>query len=87
LPASFQPHKALHFNFTPYSAGQNPVALNSSENCPQMKPALIKPISIKDMPFFCRMECKARNRANIWIKLRAGDDDSYMKMIRGSLER
>lgn len=37
--------------------------------------------SIKDLPFFCAMECNLRKRTNIGIKLRAGDDASYMKMI------
>lgn len=37
--------------------------------------------SIKDLPFFCAMECNLRKHTNIWIKLRAGDDASYMKMI------
>lgn len=37
--------------------------------------------SINDLPFFCAMECKVRKHTNIWIKLRAGDDASYMKMI------
>ena len=38
-------------------------------------------VSINDLPFFCAMECKVRKRTNIWIKLRAGDDASYMRMI------
>jgi hypothetical protein len=37
--------------------------------------------SIKDLPFFCALECKIRKQANIWVKFRAGDDASYMKMI------
>jgi hypothetical protein len=37
--------------------------------------------SINDLPFFCAMECRVRKHTNIWIKLRAGDDASYMKMI------
>ena len=40
--------------------------------------------SIKDLPFFCAMECKVRQHTNIWIKLRAGDDESYRKMITTS---
>ena len=40
--------------------------------------------SIKDLPFFCAMECKVRKHTNIWIKLRAGDDASYMRMITTS---
>jgi hypothetical protein len=37
--------------------------------------------SIKDLPCFCAMECNLRKHTNIWIKLRACDDASYMKMI------
>jgi len=46
------------------------------------KLSVIKPGSVNEMPFFCAMECKVRNYTNIWIKLRAGNDDSYMKMIK-----
>ena len=38
--------------------------------------------SINDLPFFCAIECKVHKHTNIWIKLRAGDDASYMKMIK-----
>jgi hypothetical protein len=30
--------------------------------------------------FFCKLENKLHARFNIWIKLRAGDDESYRKM-------
>ena len=43
--------------------------------------------SIDDLPFFCAMECKVRKHTNIWIKLRAGDDASYMKMIGGANDK
>lgn len=39
---------------------------------------------INDLPFFCAMECKVRKRTNIWIKLRTGDDESYMKLIKSA---
>jgi hypothetical protein len=32
--------------------------------------------------FFCGMEDKFRDRFNIFLKLRAGNDESYMKMIK-----
>lgn len=31
--------------------------------------------------FFCRMEDKVHNKLNIWIKLRAGNDELYRKLI------
>gem|GEM_PF-6132501 len=50
----------------------------------QELPKTIAPSSINDLPFFCAMECKVRKRTNIWIKLRAGDDESYMKLIKSA---
>ncbi|MES2761555.1 MAG: hypothetical protein V4677_05090 [Bacteroidota bacterium] len=55
----------------------------SHNNSFQKKPAAFSSGSINDLPFFCAMECKVRKHTNIWIKLRAGDDASYMKMIKG----
>ncbi len=82
-----KPSLQSHQNLNPVSRpfGESRESFNAFTNCPQMKPALVKPIEIKDMAFFCRMECRVRNRANIWIKLRAGDDASYMRMIRSSV--
>lgn len=37
--------------------------------------------SINDMPFFCAMECRLRERTRLWIKFRTGDDASYEKLI------
>jgi hypothetical protein len=37
--------------------------------------------SINDMPFFCAMECRLRERTRFWIKFRTGDDASYEKLI------
>ena len=48
------------------------------------EPKTISSGSINDLPFFCAMECKVRKRTNIWIKLRAGDDESYMKLIQSA---
>ena len=50
----------------------------------QELPKTISSGSINDLPFFCAMECKVRKRTNIWIKLRAGDDESYMKLIQSA---
>lgn len=48
------------------------------------QPKTIASGSINDLPFFCAMECKVRKRTNIWIKLRTGDDESYMKLIQSA---
>lgn len=45
------------------------------------KTLTIKSDMLVGLPFFCAMECKVRKHTNIWLKLRAGDDASYMKMI------
>ena len=37
--------------------------------------------SIKHTAFFCVMEDKVYSKLNVWIKLRAGSDDIYRKMI------
>lgn len=34
------------------------------------------------LPFFCNMEEKCRNRFNVFLKIRAGNDESYERMIR-----
>lgn len=49
-----------------------------------MQPKRIEASAINDLPFFCAMECRIRKHTNIWIKLRAGNDDSYMKMIHSA---
>jgi hypothetical protein len=45
-----------------------------------------KVVSLKynspNLPFFCNMEDKSRNRFNIFLKFRAGNDESYRKMIQ-----
>lgn len=33
------------------------------------------------LPFFCSMEEKSRNKFRVFLKLRAGNDESYRKMI------
>ncbi len=37
--------------------------------------------SIKHTAFFCVIEDKVYNKLNVWIKLRAGSDEIYRKMI------
>lgn len=37
--------------------------------------------SIKHTAFFCLMEDKVYSKLNIWVKLRAGSDEIYRKMI------
>ncbi|MBI3518469.1 MAG: hypothetical protein HY062_03815 [Bacteroidetes bacterium] len=56
----------------------------TSQHVPALHMNSVPVTSINDLPFFCAMECKIRNRTNIWIKFRTGDDASYMKMIRSS---
>ena len=36
---------------------------------------------IKHEAFFCKMEDKVYSKLNIWITLRAGNDDIYRKLI------
>ena len=49
-------------------------------------PILNKPRSLNyqpaKLPFFCNMEDKCRSRFNIFLKFRAGNDESYRKMIQ-----
>ena len=37
--------------------------------------------SLKHTAFFCVMEDKVYSKLNIWIKLRAGSDEIYRKII------
>ncbi len=55
--------------------------INSGAGSSSDTPMYIKSGSINDLPFFCAMECRVRKHTNIWIKLRTGNDESYMKMI------
>ncbi|MBS1638247.1 MAG: hypothetical protein JST26_20205 [Bacteroidetes bacterium] len=34
-----------------------------------------------DLPFFCQLESDVHKHTNLWIKVRTGNDESYMKMI------
>ena len=36
---------------------------------------------LKHEAFFCKMEDRVHNKLNIWITLRAGNDDIYRKLI------
>ena len=49
---------------------------NESPNCIFIKTQLPK------LPFFCDMEDKFRNKYKVFLKIRAGNDESYMKMIK-----
>lgn len=67
----FSPHKLVSFpavNVTPLPAPEFNRPLEFNYNAPKL-------------PFFCSMEDKFRNRFNIFLKFRAGTDESYMKMI------
>ena len=37
---------------------------------------------VPKLAFFCNMENKFRNRFNVYLKLRAGNDDMYRSLIR-----
>ena len=81
----FQPHHALSFNYCGINAADNihtMMMFNHIYLKEQLKP--ISSGSINDLPFFCAMECRVRKRTNIWIKLRAGDDESYMRLINSA---
>ena len=80
---SFPSHHLLYFSYT------KPLSVNQSIELPYNysllnQPSKISSGSINDLPFFCALECKVRKHTNIWIKLRAGDDASYMRMITPS---
>jgi hypothetical protein len=79
----FPARRLLFFNAN-YTGALNQSMKLSKQNSFQKTLPAISSGSIKDLPFFCAMECKVRQHTNIWIKLRAGDDASYMKMITTS---
>ncbi len=78
----FQTHHALFFNFKGIDVSKNLNMMTMSNHIVIREPKTISSGSINDLPFFCAVECKVRKRTNIWIKLRAGDDESYMKLIQ-----
>lgn len=45
-----------------------------------------KPIRLnhipQKLPVFCRIEAKFRNKFNVFLKIRAGNDEDYRKMIK-----
>ncbi|MES2513913.1 MAG: hypothetical protein V4580_07195 [Bacteroidota bacterium] len=79
----FPSHHLLSFNYNNPSQVNQRMILLQPYNLQKQLPA-ISSGSINDLPFFCAMECRVRKHTNIWIKLRAGDDTSYMKMIAPS---
>jgi hypothetical protein len=80
----FKQKTSLHFFNSLNTINNNVSLLNYSMISPQNKSLTINSGSINDLPFFCAMECKVRKHTNIWIKLRAGDDASYMRMIKST---
>ena len=81
----FQSHHALSFNYCGVNVLDNThIIMMSNHRTLQEQPKTISSGSINDLPFFCAMECIVRKRTNIWIKLRAGDDESYMRLIKSA---
>ena len=81
----FQTHHSLSFNFKVIDSPDNiNTVMSSYQAALQQQPKTIYSGSINDLPFFCAMEYKVRKRTNIWIKLRTGDDESYMKLIKSA---
>ena len=81
----FQEHHALSFNYLGVNASNVTNTIIFSNPISMQEPP--KPIfygSINDLPFFCAMECRVRKHTNIWIKLRTGNDESYMKLINSA---
>ncbi len=81
--ALFPTRRLLFFNTNDVGALNQSMKLSQHNSFQKTLPT-ISSGSIKDLPFFCAMECKVRQHTNIWIKLRAGDDESYRKMITTS---
>jgi len=64
-------------HFTVYSKSLVPT---NSPFFPVKKDLTLK-YNAPKLPFFCNMEEKSRNKFHVFLKLRAGNDESYMKMI------
>ncbi len=60
-----------------------PLSLNSFNNNSIKETNSIHMIisPIKHEAFFCKMEDKVYSKLNVWITLRAGNDDIYRKLI------
>jgi hypothetical protein len=81
----FQAHHALSFNHNGFNVFDNAnTMMMFNHTALREQPKTISSSSINDLPFFCAMECKVRKHTNIWIKLRTGDDESYMKLIKSA---
>jgi len=76
----FQAYQLLFFRKSSFEPANQSVILSQNKIL-QKQISVISSGSINDLPFFCAIECKVRKRTNIWIKIRAGDDATYMKMI------
>lgn len=61
----------LRFNYSPlvniYSKSVNNISIKTQ---------------LPKLPFFCNIEEKCRSKFNIFLKIRAGNDESYERMIR-----
>ncbi|MES2130760.1 MAG: hypothetical protein V4506_00335 [Bacteroidota bacterium] len=80
----FKVNKLLLFSNTFFLDNVNKPIVQTTGNAVSMQPKRIESASVNDLPFFCAMECRIRKHTNIWIKFRAGNDDSYMKMIHSA---
>lgn len=83
LNAQISPAKFGHLNFKGRALLINPAKSFSLQNYSASKDLSMKYHPAK-LPFFCAMEEKSRNRFKITLKFRAGDDESYRKMIRSN---
>ena len=47
----------------------------------QAKSPVFEPYKLPKGAIFCRMEASVWRKTNVWIKLRAGNDEMYRKLI------
>ncbi|MEO6305850.1 MAG: hypothetical protein ABIP51_22075 [Bacteroidia bacterium] len=69
----FSNKNKLNFSFDRSFVFQNPT---------QNANMIFIKVDLPKLPFFCNMEDKFRNRFSIYLKIRAGNDESYMRMIK-----
>lgn len=77
----FKTQAPLYFHYYHHTGTYQPIVMTENHFSNKQLPT-IPSGSINDLPFFCAMEYKVHKYTNIWIKLRAGDDESYRKMIK-----
>jgi len=76
--------QALKLGYAPKISLQKPSSFNNPDFS-SVKPEQINGLSsvnkgIHYTALFCRMENKVHKQLNIWVKLRAGNDDDYRKL-------